>query len=190
VLAHLNQGWPAKEIVGLFHLSTARFDAAVRYIEERKDEVMADYEEMLARDARESCGASSQARRRAQAIPGHGPRASRGQAAEGSGCGKFWRTLIRKALTSIRFIWLFSDAWREPWIGLDIAFEDFQTPGLPFEAPDQIMWRTCQREALILITGNRNNRGHESLEATIQNENQPDSLPVTTVANRNRVLQG
>jgi uncharacterized protein (DUF433 family) len=52
VLDYHKQGWPAKEIAWLFHLSTAQVDAAVRYIEEHRDEVMADYEEMLARDAR------------------------------------------------------------------------------------------------------------------------------------------
>ncbi len=40
-----------------------------------------------------------------------------------------------------------------------------------------------------MITGNRNDDGADSLEATIRNENQTDSLPVITVANADRVLQ-
>jgi hypothetical protein len=40
-----------------------------------------------------------------------------------------------------------------------------------------------------LIIENRNKRGSESLEATIQNENQPDSLPAITIANTERVLR-
>jgi len=52
VLDYHKDGWPVKEIAWLFHLSTAQVDAAVRYIEEHRDEVMADYQEMLARDAR------------------------------------------------------------------------------------------------------------------------------------------
>jgi hypothetical protein len=39
------------------------------------------------------------------------------------------------------------------------------------------------------VTGNRNDDGPDSLEATIRNENQPDSLPVITIANTERVLK-
>jgi uncharacterized protein (DUF433 family) len=52
VLDYHKHGWPAKEIAWLFHLSTAQVEVAIRYIEERRDEVMADYQEMLDRDAR------------------------------------------------------------------------------------------------------------------------------------------
>ena len=41
----------------------------------------------------------------------------------------------------------------------------------------------------MLITGNRNKRGQDSLEAVIQAENQPDVLPVMTLSNADRVLQ-
>ena len=60
---------------------------------------------------------------------------------------------------------------------------------LSYNAPDALIWRTCQREGLVLITGNRNDDGADSLEATIRNENQPDSLPVITIADADRVLQ-
>jgi hypothetical protein len=91
-------------------------------------------------------------------------------------------------LTSLRFIWL-SATWRELWLGLDLSVEDFTTLGLPFDAPDSIIWRTCQREQLVLITGNCNDDAPDSLEATIRNEYQPDSLPVITIADTNRVLR-
>ena len=52
VLDSLQESWPAKDIAWLFHLTTAQVDAAIRYIEEHKEEVMSDYQEMLARDAR------------------------------------------------------------------------------------------------------------------------------------------
>jgi uncharacterized protein (DUF433 family) len=52
ILDYLKTGWPTGEIARLFHLTTAQVDVAVRYIEEHRGEVMADYEEMLARDAR------------------------------------------------------------------------------------------------------------------------------------------
>jgi len=91
-------------------------------------------------------------------------------------------------LTRLRFIWL-SSTWRELWLGLDLSVAHFATLGLAFDAPDPIIWRTCQREQLVLITGNRNDDVPDSLEATIRNENQPDSLPVFTIVNTNRVLQ-
>jgi len=40
-----------------------------------------------------------------------------------------------------------------------------------------------------LITGNRNDDGPDSLEATIRNENQPESLPVITIGDADRVLR-
>ena len=52
VLDHHKEGWPAKEIAWLFHLSTAQVDAAVRYIQEHKGEVMEAHERILDRDAR------------------------------------------------------------------------------------------------------------------------------------------
>jgi hypothetical protein len=61
--------------------------------------------------------------------------------------------------------------------------------GLPLDASDALIWRTCQREELVLITGNRNHEGPDSLEATIRNENQEDSLPVITISDTGRMLQ-
>ena len=46
-----------------------------------------------------------------------------------------------------------------------------------------------QREHGVLVTANRNDAGPESLEATIQQQNTPQSLPVFTLANDQRVLR-
>jgi hypothetical protein len=89
---------------------------------------------------------------------------------------------------ALLLVWA-SDTWRELWNDLALDVEDFPTLGLPYDASDAVIWRTCQREGLVLITGNRNKRGPDSLEAVIQDENRPDSLPVVTVADTNRVLQ-
>ena len=43
------------------------------------------------------------------------------------------------------------------------------------------MWRFAQEKHLILLTANRNNDGEDSLQQTIQEENQPTSLPVVTI---------
>ena len=85
-------------------------------------------------------------------------------------------------------IWT-SDTWRDLWNDLGLVVESFPTLGLSDDAPDSLVWRTCQREELVLITGNRNKKGPDSLEATIQGENRPDSLPVITIGDADRVLR-
>jgi hypothetical protein len=89
---------------------------------------------------------------------------------------------------AIVFIWT-SDAWLEFWNRLDLAVETFPSLSLAYNASDALIWRTCQREGLVLITGNRNNDSADSLEATIRNENLTDSLPVVTLADADRILQ-
>ena len=91
----------------------------------------------------------------------------------------------RDALLSI---WT-SDTWRDFWDGLGLSVETFRTLGLSDTASDALIWRTCQREGLVLITGNRNDDGPDSLEATIRNQNQPESLPVITIGDADRVLR-
>ena len=91
----------------------------------------------------------------------------------------------RDALLSI---WT-SDTWRDFWDGPGLSVETFRTLGLSDTASDALIWRTCQREGLVLITGNRNDDGPDSLEATIRNENQPESLPVITIGDADRVLR-
>jgi len=58
---------------------------------------------------------------------------------------------------------------------------------LDITAPDSPVWRTCQERGIVLITGNRNAEGPESLESTIRDHNTPDSLPVLTIANVDRL---
>ena len=91
----------------------------------------------------------------------------------------------RDALLSI---WT-SDTWRDFWDGLGLSVETSRPLGLSDIASDALIWRTCQREGLVLITGNRNDDGPDSLEATIRNENQPESLPVITIGDADRVLR-
>jgi hypothetical protein len=82
-----------------------------------------------------------------------------------------------------------SDIWRSLWNDFALVVESFPGLGLAYNASDALIWRTCQREGLVLITANRNKRGPDSLEAVIQDENQPDNLPVITVADADRVLK-
>jgi hypothetical protein len=82
-----------------------------------------------------------------------------------------------------------SDAWRDLWDELGLSVASLDALALARESSDAVIWRKCQREKLILITANRNKDGPDSLEATIQNENQPDSLPVITLANPQRIMR-
>jgi hypothetical protein len=90
-----------------------------------------------------------------------------------------------RALVSI---WT-SDTWRDLWQTLGLVIESFPSLGIPYNASDALIWRTCQREGLVLLTGNRNADGPDSLEATIRTENRPDSLPVITIADMDRMLR-
>ena len=55
----------------------------------------------------------------------------------------------RDALLSIRT----SDRCREIWNGLGLVVGSFPTLGLSYDASDALIWTTCQREQLVLITG-------------------------------------
>lgn len=68
------------------------------------------------------------------------------------------------------------------WLGLlEIPMLTFSDVGLPINSSDRDVWRFVQEHNLILLTGNRNSIGDDSLQKTIQEENQPASLPVVTI---------
>ncbi len=52
VLDYHKDGWHRDMIAVTLGLSSGQVEAAIRYIDEHRDEVMADYAEMLDRDAR------------------------------------------------------------------------------------------------------------------------------------------
>ena len=56
---------------------------------------------------------------------------------------------------ALLLIWA-SDTWRELWSGLGLVVENFPGLGLSHDATDAVIWRTCQREGLVLVTANRN----------------------------------
>lgn len=81
-----------------------------------------------------------------------------------------------------------NEPWRELWEGLQLTVNTFQSFNIPRDASDRQVWEACQREECVLITGNRNKRGPDSLESVIRLYNLPHNLPVFTVANARRVL--
>ena len=83
---------------------------------------------------------------------------------------------------------LTSAAWFEVWHELAIRVESFASLGLPENTSDIALWQFCQTQQIILITGNRNKAGPEALEAVIEQNNTPSSLPVLTIGVPPRVL--
>jgi len=80
-----------------------------------------------------------------------------------------------------------SEQWREVWDGLRLTVHTFEELGLARDVADDVLWHCCQQRQIVLVTGNRNDDGPDSLEATIRNHNAPDSLPVLTLADAQRV---
>ncbi len=79
-------------------------------------------------------------------------------------------------------ILLWATMGNEGWLKLlDIPMLTFENVGLPIDSNDRDVWRFAQTQQLILLTGNRNKDGSDSLEQTIRDENTPNSLPVITI---------
>ena len=76
-----------------------------------------------------------------------------------------------------------AEPWQIFWDHLHLQHFHFDEVGLTHDAPDSLVWETCQPQELILITDNRNRKGADSLEATIHARNTATSLPVFTIAN-------
>jgi len=81
-----------------------------------------------------------------------------------------------------------SNYWREIWDSLGLAVETFDTLGLSRDAPDSVVWQTCQQHQVFLVTGNRNQEGPESLETAVRTLNEAGSLPVFTLADPVRFM--
>jgi hypothetical protein len=80
--------------------------------------------------------------------------------------------------------------WRETgWEQLlPLEFKLLSDVGLPPNCPDQDIWRFVQQQGFLLITGNRNREDETSLQATIERENRPESLPMLTVSHKESLL--
>jgi Domain of unknown function (DUF5615) len=96
---------------------------------------------------------------------------------------------IQGQVAALRLI-LEGDEWREIWQSLGISILTFPEVGLAQNATDAEVWRFCQQQQLVLLTGNRNNEGPDSLEATIRAENTSTCLPVFTLSDPEAVRHG
>ena len=80
------------------------------------------------------------------------------------------------------------EPWTEFWQSLGLGLLTFADLGLSRRTPDDVLWRRCQADGLVLITANRNHDGGDSLEAVIRAENTPANLPVFTVSTAAKVF--
>jgi hypothetical protein len=91
------------------------------------------------------------------------------------------------AVATLRRV-LQSAEWSEFYALLDLRFIDFADLGMPRDAPDLVVWQTCQEASAVLVTANRAG-GTLSLQTTIDQRSGPDSLPVITLADPQRILR-
>jgi hypothetical protein len=78
----------------------------------------------------------------------------------------------------------------EGWADLFlIRFVTLQDVGLSEKSNDRIGWRFVQTHQMLLLTDNRNMKGRDSLQQTLQEENMLQSLPVLTIGNIHRMVE-
>ncbi len=94
---------------------------------------------------------------------------------------------IEGQLKVLLSIWTSPD-WIDLWQMLDCHVHTFLSLAISKEMPDSELWALCQQEQFLLLTGNRNAKGEHSLEIASQRLNQPQSLPVFTIAGADRVM--
>lgn len=82
-----------------------------------------------------------------------------------------------------------TSSWLDLWRDLDCVLCTFSDFNLTADATDAAIWHACQENQVLLITGNRNADGAESLEATIRRHNIRQSLPVLTLADPDRIFR-
>jgi len=83
---------------------------------------------------------------------------------------------------------LTSAEWGEVWSELAYTVESFVSLDIPYSMTDLELWHTCQTRQIVLITGNRNKAGLDSLTSAIQQFNSSSSIPVLTIGDPPRIL--
>jgi predicted nuclease of predicted toxin-antitoxin system len=78
-----------------------------------------------------------------------------------------------------------SQGWLD---SVPIRFVMFEEMGLSIDSNDRVVWRLAQENQMILLTANRSMKDKDSLEQVMREENTPNSLPVITIGNADRVL--
>jgi hypothetical protein len=94
---------------------------------------------------------------------------------------------VRGAVQALRRI-LEGGEWVEISAVINVQFLEFEDLGLSPDAPDSVVWRSCQNAGIILVTGNRAS-GTDSLEHTIEENADTHSLPVITIGDPQRLIR-
>jgi hypothetical protein len=86
-----------------------------------------------------------------------------------------------------RLIWtIFSD---HEWLDFGVAgWSTLHGAGLDSNSNDRTIWLHCQSNAFLLITGNRNEEGPDSLGRVLGELNSASHLPVLTIGVPQRVV--
>src|SRR5262245_51078176 len=77
--------------------------------------------------------------------------------------------------------------WVDLWRELECVLCTFEDCDLSEDATDATIWHTWQDHDILLITGNRNAEGPESLAMTLRQRNTSNCLPVLTLADPDRL---
>jgi len=85
-------------------------------------------------------------------------------------------------------IWTSPD-WGDLWGEMSTELESFERLEIPHDTPDAELWTLCQERDIVLLTGNRNAEGEGSLENAINSLGTPNSLPVLTIGDPDRVFR-
>ena len=72
---------------------------------------------------------------------------------------------------------------------LTISFKRFRDFAIPDNETDREVWRFVQHQGFLLITNNRNRDDDTSLQATMERENTPESLPIITISRKEDLKQ-
>ena len=79
--------------------------------------------------------------------------------------------------------------WHGFWRESECEIETFEGLGLDRSVSDDVLWRRCQERDVVLLTGNRNAEGEDSLEVTIRREGTSRDLPIFTIGDPDEVIQ-
>lgn len=85
---------------------------------------------------------------------------------------------------------LWSALATEGWLDLvSLRLVYFTQVNLALDSSDRDVWHFAQAQRMLLLTGNRNMDGDDSLAQAIQEANQPTSLPVITISRAERMVE-
>lgn len=82
-----------------------------------------------------------------------------------------------------------SPDWNDIWESMACGVESFERLGIPYNMPDDDLWKLCQDREIILVTANRNADGPTALEVAIRTLCTARSLPVITISDADRLLR-